>query len=188
MSFRRGFKAHSNRIALRVRAQLGLNSIDPIDPAAICAHFDIQLLRLSDIDPKSPFLGPASSSFSAVTVPCGRHSAIVHNDAHHPHRQRSNICHELAHCFLGHEYSPPLTEEGERAHDSGIEAEANYLAGVLLVPNEAAIHIVSRGLQSQAQRLYGVSSSMLTYRLRVSGAHRIHERRMQNIRGALRAG
>ena len=85
---------------------------------------------------------PRSSAFSAVTVPCGCARAIVHNDSHHPYRQRSNICHELAHCFLGHECTPPLTEEGERARDGGIEAEANFLAGALLVPNEAAVHIV----------------------------------------------
>jgi len=73
-----------------------------------------------------------------------------------------------------------LTEDGDRAHDGGVEAEANYLSGVLLIPNEAAIHIVRQGLVSQAQRIYGVSGPMLTYRLRVSGAHRIHERHLQN--------
>ena len=182
MEFRRGFKAEANRIALRVRAQMRLSPIAPIDPAAICDHFDIKLLRLSDIDRRSVFLGTNNSSFSAVTVPCGFHTAIVHNDSHHPHRQRSNICHELAHCFLGHKCTPPLMDNGERAHDGGIEAEAHHLAGVLLIPNEAARHIVSNGLVTQAQGIYGVSSAMLTYRLRISGAHKIHERRMQNMR------
>jgi len=184
LSFRRGFKAEANRIALRVRAQMGLSETAPIDPAAVCAHFEIGLHRLSDIDPDSPFLGAANSSFSAVTVPCSWHTAIVHNDSHHPYRQRSNICHELAHCFLGHKCTPPLTEKGERARDGGIEAEANHLAGTLLIPNEAAIYIVSEGLISQAKIIYGVSEPMLTYRLRISGAHRIHERRLENIRRA----
>lgn len=182
MEFRRGFKAEANRIALRVREQMGLSPVAPIDPAAVCDHFDIKLLRLGDLDPLSPFLGAKSSSFSAVIVPCGFHTAIVHNNSHHPHRQRSNICHELAHCFLGHKCAPPLMESGERAHDGGIEAEAHHLAGVLLVPNEAAVHIVREGLVTQAQGIYGVSSAMLTYRLRISGAHKIHERRLQNIR------
>jgi Zn-dependent peptidase ImmA (M78 family) len=62
--------------------------------------------------------------------------------------------------------------------DGGIEAEANFLAGNLLVPNEAALHIVSQGLMPDAQRLYGVSQAMLEYRLRVSGAHTIHQRRL----------
>lgn len=159
---------------------MGLTPISPIDPVLVCVHFDIRLIPLSEIEPDSPFLGSENSAFSAVTVPCGVETAIVHNDSHHPNRQRSNVCHELAHCFLGHECTPPLTESGERARDGGIEAEANHLAGVLLVPNEAAQHIVRTGLISQAQTIYGVSMAMLNYRLRVSGAHRIHERRMRH--------
>ncbi len=159
---------------------MGLRPIDPIDPAALCAHFDIRLIKLSEVDAACGFLGADNSLFSAVTVPCGHQTAIVDNDSHHAYRQRSNVCHELAHCFLGHECTPPLTESGERAHDGGIEAEANYLAGALLIPNEAAVHIVRQGLVVRAQGIYGVSAPMLTFRLRVSGAHRIHERRMQN--------
>lgn len=180
MAFRRGFKAEANRIALRVREQMGLAALDPIDPAAVCAHFEIALIKLSELDcDSSSFLGASRSAFSAVTVPCGWRTAIVHNDAHHVYRQRSNICHELAHCFLGHQCTPPLTENGERARDGGIEAEANFLAGVLLIPNEAAIHVVRRGLVPVAQGLYGVSRPMLEFRLRVSGAHTIHSRFVQ---------
>lgn len=102
--------------------------------------------------------------------------AIVHNDAHHPDRQRSNICHELGHCFLGHRFTPPLTESGERIRDGGIEAEANFFAGSLLIPNEAAIHIMRQGLVPVARQIYGVSQPMLVYRLRMSGAQKIHER------------
>ena len=181
MAFRRGFKAEANRIALRVREKMGLEAIAPLEPTAVCDAFDIKLIRLSDLDSKCRFLRE-TSSFSAVTVPYAHQTAIVHNDAHHPHRQRSNVCHELAHCFLGHKCAPPLTEDGERIHDKGIEAEANFLCGSLLIPNEAAIHIVSQGWTSQAQSIYGVSEAMLNYRLRLSGANRIHERRMQHVR------
>ena len=180
MDFRRGFKAEANRIALRVRDQMGLSPISPIDPAEVCAHFEIRLLALSNISPQSTFLGNNNSSFSAVTVPCGCQTAIVHNNSHHPYRQRSNISHELAHCFLGHKCTPPLTESGERARDGGVEAEANFLARALLMPNEAAIHAVRKGLVRQAQGIYGISFAMLTYRLRMSGAQRIQERLIRN--------
>lgn len=177
MAFRRGFKAEANRIALRIRDRMGLSPIDPLDPFEVCTRLDIPVIQLSEIDPRSPFLRSESSAFSAVTVPRGIETAIVHNDSHHPYRQRSNICHELAHCFLGHECTPPLTEKGERTRDGGIEGEANFLAGCLLIPNEAALHIVSNGLGPSAQRLYGVSQPMLTYRLRISGAHTIYQRK-----------
>lgn len=177
MTFRRGFKAEANRIALRIRDRMGLSPIDPLDPFEVCTRLDIRVIRLSEIEPHSPFLRGESSAFSAVTVPCGHEMAIVHNDSHHPYRQRSNLAHELAHCFLGHKCTPPLTEKGERARDGGIEGEANFLGGALLIPNEAALHIISNGLMTAAQRLYGVSQAMLTYRLRISGAHTIYRRR-----------
>ena len=187
MAFRHGFKADANRIALRVRAQMGLLPTAPIDPALVCAHFDIVLLKLSELDcDASRFLGANRSAFSAATVPYGAATAIVHNDTHHPFRQRSNICHELAHSFLGHECTPPLTEDGERARDGGIEAEANFLAGALLISNEAALHIVRNGLVTSAQLLYGVSQAMLEFRLRVSGAHTRHSRFVAAVGG--RAG
>ena len=178
MEFRRGFKAEANKIAVRVHEKMGLAAIDPIDPIEICAKFDIALIKLSELDCDcAAFLNGDRSRFSAVTVPCGFRTAIVHNDTHHPYRQRSNICHELAHCFLGHKHTPPLID-GERTRAGGVEAEANFLAGTLLMTNEAAIYIVRAGLVSAAQGIYGVSGPMLDYRLRVSGAYTIQQRPM----------
>lgn len=184
MSWRRGFKTEANRIALRVRAQMGLPPEAPIDPVLVCERYDIQLIKLSDLDRQSPFLRTNNSCFSAVTVPCGLNTAIVHNDSHHPYRQRSNICHELAHCFLGHECTPPLTPEGERARDGSVEAEANYLAGTLLLTNEGAWYVMCRQLVAEAQHLYGISSAMLNYRLRVSGAQTRYSRSGAYLLGA----
>lgn len=178
MTFKRGFKTEANRIAVRIRGQMGLTAFDPIDPVAVCEHFDIELIELSQLGfDGSAFLSDDNSAFSAVTVPCGAKIAIVHNDSHHPYRQRSNICHELGHCFLGHKHTPSLTSSGERIRDGGIEAEANYLAGTLLLTNEGALHVLRTGLVLvAAQHLYGISRPMLDYRLRVSGAHTIYQR------------
>lgn len=177
LEFRRGFKAEANRIALNVRQQMGLQARSPIDPEKVCKFFEITLLKLSELDLENcSFLDQEKSVFSAVTVPRGMCTAIVHNDSYHPYRQRSNICHELAHCFLGHRCTPPLTSAGERARDGGIEAEANFLAGTLLITNEAARYIVNNGLTGTAQKIYGVSQLMLEFRLRMSGALTIRRR------------
>lgn len=180
MGFRRGFKAEANRKAIQLRKGLGLTPIDPIDPESVCIHFDISLISLSSLGVDFQILlTSGSSDFSAVTVPCGINTAIVHNDSHNLVRQRSNICHELAHCFLGHAYAPPLSGDGVLNRNSGIEAEAGFLAGCLLIPNEAANQILYEGLYDQAQQLYGVSKQMLDYRLRVSGAFTRHQRRFR---------
>ena len=71
---------------------------------------------------------------------------------------------------------PPLTESGERIRNGSVEGEANYLGGVLLLTNEGALHILRNGLLANAQRIYGISESMLEWRLRVSGARTIYVR------------
>jgi Zn-dependent peptidase ImmA (M78 family) len=178
VGFERGFKSKANRIALKIREQMGLAAESPIDPIGVCALYDITLMRLSELGSDCAVLeGADTSFFSAVTVPRGVHRAIVYNDFHHPHRQRSSICHELAHCFLGHECTPPLTPKGERAYSGGLEAEANFLGGALLISNEAAIRIALAGTHPETvQAVYGVSLDMIEYRLRMSGAHIIARR------------
>lgn len=180
MGFVRGFKARANRIAIEIRERLDLSPIDPIDPFAVCNYFEVEVIRMTSLACDcSAFATDGNGSFSAMTVPYGIRTAIVHNDTHHSLRQRSNICHELAHLFLGHEHVPPLNDRGERTHNGGIEAEANFLGGCLLIPNEAAVHVLSNGMAARAQLIYGVSKPMLDYRLRVSGAHVIHMRRQR---------
>ena len=167
----RGFKAKANRLAVAIRADLGLRAHDPLDPLAVCEHFEIRVVPLTSLGPEVVhFTHVERSAFSAVTVPCGLRRAIVHNETHHPDRQRSNIMHELAHGFLGHKPCSAFNCDGERHYDGGIEAEASFLAGALLITNESAWYIVRAQLIGVARQMYGVSQQMLDYRLRVSGA------------------
>ena len=110
-------------------------------------------------------------AFSAVTVPCGNRKIVLHNDSHSLARQRSNITHEFSHILLGHPLTLPLDEHGCRRIDRDIEDEANWLAGVLLIPDAAAIRILRLGWpQDRACNFYGVSAQMLTFRINMSGA------------------
>ena len=96
---------------------------------------------------------------------------VIHNDSHSPRRQLSNLAHELAHILLAHPAELVCTGDLARRVDSVVEAEAAYLGGCILVPNEAANYIVFSGLEVyQAADSYGVSEDMITYRLRMSGS------------------
>lgn len=179
MALKRGFKTKAENISLSIRYKLGVDPIGRIEPEEICRHFDIQLLAMSGSScDVSVFSGNDNDQFSAMTVSAGIVAGIVHNDTHHPYRQRSNICHELAHCFLGHKGCTILNDNGTRSYDSEVEAEASFLGGALLLPRDAALHILLNGIKSQAQNMYGVSRPMLEYRLRVSGAQTIYERKL----------
>lgn len=167
----RGFKARANRIAVEMRSDLNLAPHAPLNPFTLCDHFEIEAIPLTKFGRSvDHFLEVDRSAFSAVTVQCGLRRAIVHNDKHYPDRQRSNVMHELAHAFLGHPLRSAFNCDGERHYDGGIEEEAAFLAGALLITNEAAWHIISTGIVNIGRREYGVSQQMLDYRLRVSGA------------------
>ena len=177
MGFVRGFKAKADRIAIEVRDKVGLSPTDSLDVKSICDHMDIEVIKMTDLPcDVSELCGNDNECFSAMLVYAGLRLAIVHNDTHHPHRQRSNICHELSHCFLGHKACSLLNDNGGRVHEGKIEAEANYMAGALLLPREAAVHILENRLLPNARSIYGISRPMLEYRMRISGAHKIYER------------
>ena len=96
----------------------------------------------------------------------------MYNDAHASVRQSSDITHELAHALLMH---PPHAAvdaaTGCRVFHGEIEREAEYLSGVLLVPDASAVTIVRTGQDvSDAARHFGVSRRMVVYRINISGA------------------
>ncbi|MGA2232825.1 MAG: ImmA/IrrE family metallo-endopeptidase [Tepidisphaeraceae bacterium] len=178
MSLRRGFKAAANRIAVQLRADIGLRAEDPIDLDVLGKSLDVPIVPLTSFANR---LGWAvrqltkndPSAFSAVTLPRGdgRHF-ILHNDCHAPVRQRSNIAHEFSHIVLKHPMMPPLDASGCRQVDRDIEDEAAWLSGVMLIPDQAAFQILIRGLDDKAASLeYGVSLKMLRLRINMSGAN-----------------
>lgn len=178
MRLRRGFKAEANEIAREVRKELGLRAIDPLDPWMLAGHLAIPVVPLSKLAPDAPeaarhFTVVDPGAFSAVTVFQGSRRIIAYNDAHSPGRQASDLSHELAHGLLLHPPEPALDGGGCRNWDPILENEANWLGGALLIPEEAALDIVRRGLTlGEAAELYGVSEQMVRFRLNVTGARR----------------
>ncbi len=103
---------------------------------------------------------------------------ILFNDSHSLARQNSDLAHELAHLLLAHPPEEISACARCRSFDQEVENEANYLAGCILITNQAACRIAWAGLDlTVAQELYGVSAEMLNYRLNVSGARKRAARR-----------
>lgn len=176
MKLRRGFKSEANGIAREVRRELRLRPPDPLDPHKLADHLSIPVIPLSDLKHESPatvkhFSRIDRSAFSAVTVFDGPSRTIIHNDSHSAGRQASNLAHELSHGLLLHPPRPALNGQGCRDWDQEQELEANWLAGTLLVPDEAAVLVVRRGLSvAQAAEVYAVSEQMMKFRLNVTAA------------------
>jgi hypothetical protein len=185
VSVPRGFKAKANRIALALRHQLSLDAVSPIDLAKLAARLRLPLVPLDEFTGELP--GQVAQltlrdpgAFSAVLLPLGRGQRIIlFNDRHSPPRRNSSIAHEIAHALLAHPPTLPFDGTGCRTFDKEIEDEASCLAGYILIPNEAAWHIVrSQMSAAEACPLYGVSQEMLDYRLDTSGARIRYSRRL----------
>lgn len=172
----RGFKADANRMAREVRGELGLAPTAPLDPWRLAEHLDVPVLALSVLAAGAPravaqFQEVDPSEFSAVTVFAGRRRLVVYNDVHTRGRQSSNLAHELAHALLLHPAAPALDTNGRRVWRDELEEEADWLAGSLLVPDEAAFALAQgRIAVDLAAGRYGVSEAMMRFRLNVTGA------------------
>jgi Zn-dependent peptidase ImmA (M78 family) len=171
-----GFKAAAERLALSVRAELGLDPLAPINCAEICAQFGIPILtvpelELSGASPRSiqRILSP-DAKFSAMTVAAGTRRLIVYNPMHPAGRQANSLAHELSHILLEHLMAPALGEGGCRRWDSRLEAEADWQAGTLLVPRDAALTWMrSNGSLEDGAAHFGVSVPLLRWRLNQTG-------------------
>jgi Zn-dependent peptidase ImmA (M78 family) len=175
MAFRRGFKTEATDIAREIRAELGLHSTAPLDPRRLAEHLAIPVVPLSQLAAVPHvvryFTRKNKGEFSAVTVFDGIERLIVFNDAHSAGRQTADITHELSHGLLLHVPKPALDSRGCRDWDEDCEDEADWLAGVLLIPDEAAIAIVQAGLTlAAAAEVYGVSIPLVRWRINMSGA------------------
>jgi Zn-dependent peptidase ImmA (M78 family) len=178
MDYRPGFKSEANATAAEIRAELGLTALDRLDPWALAEHLEVPVVPLSDYRDDAPgalrhFSEVEVDVFSAVTVFHGPRRTIVHNDAHSPGRQASNLAHELGHALLLHDPTPALDDRGCRRWDQRIEDEAQWLAGALLLTEDAALSIVRRGIALHvAAERFGISEQMVSYRLNVTGARK----------------
>lgn len=186
--FRRGFKAEAERIALELRGELGLDAIGRLSPEALAEHLAVPVLTLHDLAQAAPegvahFLGRGKHVFSAATLYVGRfRRLIVLNPAHAQTRQMSSLCHELSHIILEHEAEAPLQLAGGREWDGTQEREADWLAGCLLIPQEATHKVGREGYtDDDVAAVFGVSSTLAKWRMNATGA-RIRARRLKRFR------
>jgi len=175
MALRRGFKTEANDIAREIRQELGLHSAAPLDSRSLAEHLELPLQPLSAMAEVPQvvryFSRRNTGEFSALTVFDGPRRLIVYNDSHSLGRQSSDLAHEISHALLLHEPRPALDASGCRDWDEDCEDEADWLAGALLVSDEAAISIVRRHLTlAAAAGIYGVSVPLIKWRLNVTGA------------------
>ncbi len=178
--FRRGFKIQAERLALKVRSEMGLAPHHRLDPRFLADHLQTRVVSLSFLvshgaSPESVLhlQTAGQSDFSAVTVFRESRRIIIVNEAHTEVRQASSLAHELSHLLLQHPPHHAVADNGCRLSFGEMEKEANYLAGVLLAPRDGVLFAVREGLSVlEAAAHFGVSAQMMQWRFNDTGAIR----------------
>jgi len=173
---RRGFKTEAERLAERLRAQLGLRPIDCLKIIDLARHLGVAVYSAGDLVSRTALddlerVQPGSFSAATFHLPEGR-TVAVYNPLREPGRTNSDIAHELAHVLLDHRLRDLQRIGGHTffACDPDQEEEANWLAGCLLLPRPLLLHEAYAGAtaESIAER-YEVSLPMARFRLNASG-------------------
>jgi hypothetical protein len=176
----RGFKAWCENTALGVRMKLGLDAYDALDPYQVAQRLHIAVWSLDQVDslPDDTFnhlQSPAGEEWSAVTVSHGDSHVVVINPSHTAGRKSSDLMHELAHVILNHAIGQSFFADSLmiREYDEKQEAEADWLAGTLLLPRKALEYIKrSRMAEGDVLSAYVVSSQLYNYRCRMTAINR----------------
>lgn len=178
---RRGFKTWCENVARGYRRELKLSPTSPLDPRVLATHLGITIWTPADIpglDQKDVYhlTVTARESWSAATLRQGTASLIIINSSHPLTRQNNSLAHEIGHVVLRHEPAKMyLTPDGlimMSEYNAEHEEEATWFAGAILVPRDALLDMVRRGVRdSDAAKHFGVSAKLLVMRRNRTGVN-----------------
>ena len=176
--FQRGFKADSEKKAIFLRKELGLQPHDPLPAYRLSEYLKIKILTPANIFDKSSDSYRTlmnSKDWSALTMICqSGNRIIIHNDKNSRFRQESDLMHELAHVVCNHETCGSSRIDGEdillRTFNEQQEKEAEWLGGCLQLPREALLwHIHRNRSIKEIAELFTASEKMVRFRINSTG-------------------
>jgi len=179
ITLRRGFKTWCENAARGYRRELGLSPIARLDPRMLADHLRITIWTPAEIpglDPKDVrhLTVIARESWSAATLRNGNAHLIIINNGHAETRQNNSLAHEIGHIVLRHEPAKMyVTPDGlmmMSEYNSAHEEEATWFAGTILVPRDALLDVIKRGLTDRdAADYFGVSVAVFQMRRNRTG-------------------
>jgi Zn-dependent peptidase ImmA (M78 family) len=150
-----------------------VDRLDPLTLADLLGATVVSIPELID-DGASPVMVRhlmRSGDISAATLRLGIGLLIVFNPNQPPGRLANSIAHESSHIILKHEASEVFGDGACRKWNGEEEEEADWLAGALLIPSEAALAIVRNDTDyAVAAQHFGTSVPLLRWRINQTGA------------------
>ncbi len=185
---KRGFKAHSERLATMYREKLGIHPCAPLCAFKLAEHLNIPVFTaeyflandskiFNSKDGKSP-------EWSALTMQTkSKLIIIIYNSFNSHKRQQSDIMHELAHIICEHKhninkYSDLEIPIGMRDFNDTFEEEAKCLGSTLQLSKPCLLWAKKREMsKEEISEHFSASTDMVTYRMNILGlnkAFKIH--------------
>lgn len=179
----RGFKAWAERTSLALRRELGITADDSLCPYRLSESLDVEIWTPSQVpgitqEVLEQLLKNDPWGWSATSFQVNGKCIVIYNPRHSSGRQTSDLMHELSHLILAHQpatiiLSLQLENVRLRSFDQKQEDEANCLAWALLLPREGLFRAKrSRKSVEQIAEQYGVTSTLVKYRLNSTGVER----------------
>ncbi len=179
---RHGFKTWAERQAIGLRRALDLPPHAPLPAARLAAHLGITIVgpdRIPGLTVKRirQLLQVDPSGWSAVTISTDGIVLIIHNTAHAPCRQESDLMHEQGHIICKHEPAQMVglgnLPWALRTYDADQEEEAAWLGGCLQLPRESLLWALQCGMDdAMLVDHFGASIDMVRYRRQKTGVDR----------------
>lgn len=179
--FRRGFKSFAENTAITTRTRLGLSKYSPLSPYKLTEYLKIRVLTPKNIaglaqETINYLTSSKGDEWSAMTLRAKAVDLIIINPFHSERRQSNTLMHELSHILLNHKPTHVFINDtgiAIRSYDELQEAEADWLAGTLLLPRDVLVQCHFKHYsEDQACNLYGVSTALFTYRMTISGVRK----------------
>jgi Zn-dependent peptidase ImmA (M78 family) len=174
----RGFKAHAEREAARVRREMELRPTDPLNAISLAEHIGarvvsaeklVPLKNLEELERLQAF------AFSAATFEVGDKKIIVTNPLRSPGRLASDVAHEVSHLMLQHDLTEVREIDGLpfRTCKPDEEEQATAFGGTLLLPRSLLSQAALRGEDPAAiAGRCGVTLEMARFRFNTTGVAR----------------
>lgn len=186
---RRGFKAEAERLAVRLRTELGVKPNQRLNIDLLAGHLGVEVRRADSLVKRVELERLDSlqaGCFSAATfhLPDGRIVAVTNPIGTTEGRRDSDLAHELAHVILRHQLRTAEKIGGLTFFncDPEQEEEANWLAGCLLLPRPLLLTDARLGLSiEEVAAKHKVSVQMARYRLNTSGVY-LQINRVKSVR------
>ena len=176
---RRGFKTWCENAARGYRRELEIDLNGRLDPRLLAEHLGITIWTPFDVPgldrrDAQHLTVTGRDEWSAATLRSGLANLIIVNTGHSLERQNNSLAHEIGNIVLEHAPAKMyLTDDGlmmMSEYNPVHEGEANCFAGAVLVPRDALLTLIRRGMNDgEAGTYFGVSPELIQMRRNMTG-------------------